>query len=268
MQKEQFFRRALFDARVLRDAISIMKSLDDEIKWGPGRGSVQKESAAWTFDNDEEFFAEYSSGFSTASYHLRSACWEYSLLLDTRNTSDELGTAVTVAAPRRSDIERVMNVFADNFAGAIVAHSGEDHDGDASPTKVFIGHGHSPLWRDLKDHLHDQHGYDVTAYETGARGGHNVRDILEEMLSESSFAILVMTAEDVTKDGTKRARQNVVHEAGLFQGRLGFSRALILMEEGVEEFSNIQGLHQIRYSTGNIKETFGDVLATLKRELN
>ena len=69
------------------------------------------------------------------------------------------------------------------------------------------------------------------------------------------------------KDGTLRARQNVVHEAGLFQGKLGFSRAIILLEEGTEEFSNIHGLHQIRFGKGNIKESFGDVLAVLKREI-
>jgi predicted nucleotide-binding protein len=58
----------------------------------------------------------------------------------------------------------------------------------------------------------------------------------------------------------------VVHEVGLFQGVLGFDRAIVAIEEGVEAFSNIQGIHQLRFSTGNIREVFGDVLATLKRE--
>jgi predicted nucleotide-binding protein len=38
------------------------------------------------------------------------------------------------------------------------------------------------------------------------------------------------------------ARLNVVHEAGLFQGSLGFKKAIILLEEGCEEFCNIVGL--------------------------
>ena len=67
-------------------------------------------------------------------------------------------------------------------------------------------------------------------------------------------------------DGTMRARQNVIHETGLFQGRLGFSRAIVMLEEGAEEFSNVQGVQQIRFAKGNIKETFGEVLATLRRE--
>ena len=74
------------------------------------------------------------------------------------------------------------------------------------------------------------------------------------------------TLEALDSEGNRRARQNVVHEAGLFQGRLGFAKAIILLEEGTEEFSNIHGLQQIRYSRGNIKETFGEVLATIRRE--
>jgi predicted nucleotide-binding protein len=115
--------------------------------------------------------------------------------------------------------------------------------------------------------LHEKHGYAIEAYEIGSRAGHTIRDILEEMLGASTFALLVMTGEDDTKDGKLLARQNVVHEAGLFQGKLGFSRAIILLEEGTEEFSNVHGLQQIRFSKGNIKESFGDVLAVLKREV-
>src|SRR5262249_30354051 len=109
-------------------------------------------------------------------------------------------------------------------------------------------------------------GYRVETFETGGRTGHTIRDVLQAMLDKSSFAVLVMTAEDVTADGEMRARENVVHETGLFQGRLGFNRAIVLVENGIHPFSNLQGIVQIRYSQGNIKETYGQVLATLRRE--
>ena len=95
---------------------------------------------------------------------------------------------------------------------------------------MFIGHGRSQIWRELKDHLQDLHGYKVEAYEVGARAGHVVRDILGSMLDSSSFALLVMTAEDEMADGTFQPRMNVVHELGLFQGRLGW-RGIMLLEE-------------------------------------
>ncbi len=133
--------------------------------------------------------------------------------------------------------------------------------------KIFIGHGSEESWRMLKDHLQDKHNFKVVAYETGARSGHSIRDILEEMVNQSSMAFLVMTGEDRGQNGKLYPRDNVVHEAGLFQGKLGFSRAIVLLEEGVEEFSNIAGIQQIRFPKGNIATTFGDVLAVIKREL-
>lgn len=82
----------------------------------------------------------------------------------------------------------------------------------------------------------------------------------------AAIAFLVLTAEDKMTDGGERARQNVLHDAGLFQGRLGFARAIVLLEEGCEEFSNIQGLGQIRFPAGNIAAAFEEVRGVLERE--
>ena len=171
-----------------------------------------------------------------------------------------------VAAPDHPRIEAVFSVFEKDIDESRIPLEPRPLTPPPQKPIVFIGHGHSTLWRDLKDQLQDQHGYEVVAYEVGARAGHQIRDVLEQMLSQSNFAILVMTGEDKTTDHRLHPRQNVVHELGLFQGRLGFSRAIVLLEEGTEEFSNINGVHQIRFSKGNVKETFGDVLATLNRE--
>lgn len=65
---------------------------------------------------------------------------------------------------------------------------------------------------------------------------------LSEMLDATGIAFVVLTAEDEQATGEVVARQNVVHEAGLFQGRLGFARAILLLEEGCAEFSNIEGV--------------------------
>ncbi len=52
--------------------------------------------------------------------------------------------------------------------------------------------------------------------------------------------------------------------------KLDCSRAgwvsIVLVEDGVEAFSSINGIQQIRFERGNIRSTFGDVLATLRRE--
>jgi predicted nucleotide-binding protein len=88
---------------------------------------------------------------------------------------------------------------------------------------------------------------------------------LAQMLDHSCIAFLVMTAEDELCDGNHHARMNVIHEVGLFQGRLGFEKAIVLLEDGCEEFSNIQGLGQIRYPK-RASAIFEDIRRVLERE--
>ena len=80
------------------------------------------------------------------------------------------------------------------------------------------------------------------------------------------MAFLIMTGEDEQADGSLRARDNVIHEVGLFQGKLGFEKAIILLEEGCENFSNIHGITYIPFPKGNIGATFGEIMKVLKRE--
>jgi len=220
---------------------------------------VEVDQETWNHDSFEEFAADvrrFSTGYQyltiigtckLAVFQYPDACY------------------IQVGAPSRVAIEKTFEVFERHIPMSRVERP-ELIKTPPPPVTVFIGHGRSQQWRDLKDHLHEQHGYQVEAYEVGARAGHTIRDILETMIANSSFAVLILTGEDEDKDGKLHPRLNVVHELGLFQGSLGFSKAVALLEEGTEEFSNIHGIQQIRYSKGNIRETFGDILATIRRE--
>jgi predicted nucleotide-binding protein len=132
--------------------------------------------------------------------------------------------------------------------------------------KVFIGHGRSHIWRELKDFLQDRLGLLWDEFNRVPAAGITTVQRLSQMLDDADIAFLIMTAEDEMADGGLQARMNVVHEVGLFQGRLGFPKAIILLEEGCEEFSNISGLVQIRFPKGNIEAVFEKVRAVLDRE--
>lgn len=134
--------------------------------------------------------------------------------------------------------------------------------------KIFIGHGRSNAWEKLRDFIRYKLKLDWMEFNRDPVAGHSTKERLEEMLNQCSFAFLIMTGEEEQTDGTKRARQNVVHEIGLFQGRLGFKRAIILLEEGCSEFSNIVGLTQIRFPTGNIMAQSEEIREVLGRELS
>ena len=133
-------------------------------------------------------------------------------------------------------------------------------------TNVFIGHGRSAPWRELKDFVEDRLGLPVDEFNRVPVAGVTNIARLSEMMDAAAVALLVMTGEDEQPDGKLRARMNVVHEAGLFQGRLGFSRAIVLLEDECEGFSNIEGLGQIRFPKGQIRSAFEEIRHVFERE--
>ena len=133
-------------------------------------------------------------------------------------------------------------------------------------TKIFIGHGNSPLWKELKDFLFERLHLDWDEFNREAVAGLSTKERLQAMLDHAKFAFLVLTAEDEHPSGALHARENVIHELGLFQGRLGFERAIVLLEQDCVEYSNIHGLTQIRFPKADIKAVFEDIRRVLERE--
>lgn len=252
MERGTEFSGVRFSLQTIRSAIETYREvlseigeqiLDEALK-------VDLADGQWKFDDENEFFASVPQGTG------------YSVYLAARSVRLQVSqmrqrAVVFVKAPTRANVQRIFAPF-DSKQGTEVV--------PAESPVVFIGHGRSSAWKDLRDHLRDQHDYRIECYESGARAGHSIRDILESMAEKSSFALLVMTGEDMDASGEMRARQNVIHEAGIFQGRLGFSRAIMLLEEDVVKFSNVDGVQYIPFSKGCIREAYGDVLATLRRE--
>jgi hypothetical protein len=133
-------------------------------------------------------------------------------------------------------------------------------------TNVFIGHGRSQVWRELKDLIEGRLRLPWDEFNRVPIAGMTNQARLSEMLDDAAVALVIMTAEDETADGAMQARMNVIHEVGLFQGRLGFSKAIVLLEEGCQEFSNIEGVGQVRFPRGNIAACFEEVRRLLERE--
>lgn len=132
--------------------------------------------------------------------------------------------------------------------------------------KIFIGHGGSPEWLKLKDFLQNTLEIPYEEFNRIPQAGKTTTDRLKKMLESCCIAFLIMTGEDEHKDGTLHARENVIHEIGLFQAQLGFERAIILREKGCEIFSNIHGITYIPFPKGNIRAAFEDIREVLKRE--
>lgn len=161
---------------------------------------------------------------------------------------------------------RELAKFSSQIASHIENKSNKARRDQRVGTNIFIGHGRSLAWKDLKDFIQDRLHLPWDEFNRVPIAGVTNVARLSQMLDQAAFAFLVMTAEDELMDGSTQARMNVIHEAGLFQGRLGFHRAIVLLEDGCTEFSNIEGLGQIRFPKTNIGAVFEQVRQVLERE--
>lgn len=150
-----------------------------------------------------------------------------------------------------------------------LVRSGEVADSESSMRKdgrIFIGHGGSLVWMQLKEFLQEALGLQADEFNRESSVGRTTVARLQEMLDAASMAFLIMTAEDEHADNTVHARENVIHEIGLCQGKLGFEKAIVLLEDGCTEFSNIRGLTVIPFPKGKIMATSEEIRRVLARE--
>ena len=132
--------------------------------------------------------------------------------------------------------------------------------------RIFIGHGRSLIWRELKDFLKDELHLEPDEFNREPTEGRQIGDRIRQMLDEACFAFIIFTAEDSRGASPTVPRLNVVHETGLFQGRLGFEKAIVLLEDGCEKFSNIDGLVYIPFPLNQIGATFEKIRRLLRKQ--
>lgn len=135
-----------------------------------------------------------------------------------------------------------------------------------SEHRVFIGHGRSHVWKDLRDFLERRLNLQIEEFNSDPVAGTTVTDRIDDMLDRCTFAFLVMTGEDEHADASVHARENVIHETGRAQQKLGSKRAIVLLEEGCKAFSNLQGIVYIEFPKAKVRAVFEDIREVLERE--
>ena len=194
----------------------------------------------------------------------------YQRTIQRSHVSYSIGTSIHASWKhgKGDAIEAVLTqAILDARAGRLLGNKSATMKQESTSNKrIFIGHGKASAWRDLKDFLEDRLDLAWDEFNRESSAGITTKERLEEMLRQANFAFLVLTAEDEHPDGTFHARENVIHEAGLFQGKLGFQKAILLLEDGCTEFSNIHGLTQIRFPKGNILAESEEIRRVLERE--
>lgn len=130
--------------------------------------------------------------------------------------------------------------------------------------RVFISHGRSGAWREVQAYIEKDLKLDTLELAQEPNLGRTIPEKLRDAAARCDSAVIVMTAEDVAAEGETRARENVIHEIGYFQGAYGFGRVCLLHEEGTNIPTNMQGLVYSPFPNGTVSACFG----LLTRELN
>ncbi len=134
------------------------------------------------------------------------------------------------------------------------------------PHRVFIGHGRSLVWREVEEFVRERIGLPVDEFDREPGAGRTIAQRLDQMVRRCTFALVVMTPEDEHSDGTVHARENVIHEVGLFQGRLGSEKTIVLLQDGCKTFSNLDGTIWVPFPKGRIAACFEEIRRVLERE--
>lgn len=134
----------------------------------------------------------------------------------------------------------------------------------ARPPGIFVSHGTSPDWFAVQRFLENRFDAPVHCFESASWGGREISEALSKYLERCSLSVCVLTAEDVTGDGRRFTRQNVIHEVGLFQGQHGFDRVVLLVEEGCDFVPQAALPYAVVFPRGQIHRAFYQLAETVR----
>jgi Predicted nucleotide-binding protein containing TIR-like domain len=84
--------------------------------------------------------------------------------------------------------------------------------------KIFIGHGHSLVWFELKSFLQDEFNLTIDEFNRVSTAGIATSNRLEQMLDDAAFAFLILTAEDEATDGNSMPVKMLFTKQDSFKG--------------------------------------------------
>lgn len=218
---------------------SIVEEIDSLIDQQVSAGSPAFQ--AWKVKTERFLLSEYGND----SYEYKQfRHYHFSLSIYTSGTPQ----SEFVAACQR-DLLRVKAVFSEYLKDMDSCETTENTcQVPDDYTKVFIVHGHNGELRESIARMLEKQGIKpIILFEQPNQGATIIEKL--ETNNDSGAAICLFTADDVGSDKDKvdkglmnRARQNVVFETGLFIGKLGRNRVVIIADKTIEMPSDLQGV--------------------------
>lgn len=163
--------------------------------------------------------------------------------------------------PLVQNLEYLIELSANVRIGNNIEEKEKEH-------RVFISHGRSNEWHKIQNYLEKDLSIPTLELAQEPNLGRTVLQKLNEEAAKCTVAVIVMTGEDLTEEGEVRARENVMHEIGYFQGRYGLKNVVLLHEQGVNIPSNIHGLVYIGFPKDTAEASLGALTREMKVLLN
>lgn len=119
--------------------------------------------------------------------------------------------------------------------------------GSFDSKKVFIVHGHNETVKQSVARTLENIGLTPIILAEQPDKGRTLIEKFENEGNDVGFAVVLLTADDKGRKNKartmqSRARQNVVFEMGYFMALLGRERVMLLLQDGVEEPSDLKGV--------------------------
>lgn len=118
----------------------------------------------------------------------------------------------------------------------------EDQIKRVSGNTVFIIHGHDGYLKTQVQLLLQRAGVNSIVLHEQPDIGRNIIEKLIEETDKANYAIALLSPDEELKDGSKRARQNVILEIGYFLGKLDKSRVKLVKKGDTEIPSDLSGI--------------------------
>lgn len=136
------------------------------------------------------------------------------------------------------------------------------------PKRIFLTHGRSSDWHEVQRYIEKTIGVETLELSEEPFQGRTILQKLDDESRKCGYAVIVMTGDDRVGDDKVRARENVIHEIGFFQGRYGLDRVCLVYERGVNIPSNISGLGYVPFPKGEVRAAFADLRKEIEAALN
>jgi len=194
----------------------------------------EESNEAVTFENIE-FYNSY------LTYDLLSGGWKENILKE-KDTFDK-GLRNAIFYLKNYETEIIHDVDISERAGAGARQKGSSK-GD-NRKNIFIVHGRNDSVKDKVANFISKLGIEPIILNEQINRGQTLLEKFEEY-SDVKVAIIIFTNEDIgdyndNSEYEKRARQNMIFEAGYFLGKLGKKNTIVIAEQGVMMPSVLEG---------------------------